>query len=322
MENNPKTPLIGINKYIPEDAAFICFASFEDRCFTLAQYIDKNLLKAVYVFRNTEPSMDEKNIDNYNHICELIDNCQGIPVQLCDPVGVAEATFNVVLSIQKNHIRNIIIDVSTFTHEALLMLLKAIFILFSSFDSIIMVYNGASMYAPWLSMGCKEVRNVIGFPGLMNPINKNHLVVLTGFEKERATKLVELYEPDALTIGFGIDPTYKHYSETMKRTKRDLEEWFGKLDLSWSSFEFSCRDIEATIKALSDIIEKSPDDNIVLVPLNTKLSTIAVAMVALKNKRLQVAYPVPETYNFQYSEPGDSFTVIDLKRLFELMRIV
>ena len=54
-----------------------------------------------------------------------------------------------------------------------------------------------------------------------------------------------------------------------------------------------------------------------MVPLNTKLSTLSVALVALKNNKIQVVYPIPEVYNTNYSIPSDNFTVIDLLKLPE-----
>lgn len=79
-------------------------------------------------------------------------------------------------------------------------------------------------------------------------------------------------------------------------------------------FDFSCRDIQKTVETLSSIISGAPNENYILVPLNTKLSTISTAIVALGNQKIQLCYAVPEVYNYgNYSTPDDKITAIDLK---------
>lgn len=306
-----------INDVLPGDSAFLCFASFEERCYTLAQNIKGEKIKKAYAFRNVDPPMDINNSGNINIICSCLKNLSAVEVNLCLPTVLADKMFFVILEIIKAQIKNIIIDISTFTHEALLILLKIVYDQQLSFESILLVYNGASEYATWLSMGCKNIRNVVGFPGLFNPAYKNHLIILTGFEKERATKLVELFEPDVLSIGYGSEPTDNNHLKTMQKMKEDFNDWFENVGLPWSQFDFSCSKIDSTMDKVKDIIDNGQNENIILVPLNTKLSTISVALIALKNKRVQVVYPIPEAYNLLYSKPSDNFTVIDLKKVPE-----
>ena len=302
-----------INNALPADSALICFASFEERCYTLAQNIRGDKIKRAYVFRNVDPPMDKNNSGNFDTICNYFKNIFPVEVSLDLPVVLADEMFSVILEIINFQIKSIIIDISTFTHEALLILLKAVYDQRSAFDSIILVYNGATEYASWLSKGCKNIRNVVGFPGFFNPAYKDHMIILTGFEKERATKLVELFEPDVLSVGYGSEPTDKNHLKTMKKMREDYNNWFGNVGLPWTMFDFSCSKIDSTINQITGIIDSGRDQNIILVPLNTKLSTISVALIALKNKNIQIVYPIPETYNFLYSKPSDNFTVIDLK---------
>ena len=140
------------------------------------------------------------------------------------------------------------------------------------------------------------------------------MIILTGFEKERATQLVELFEPDVLSIGNGSEPTDENHRATMEGMKQEFSEWFGNLGILWTSFEFSCSNIEKTIDDIKKEIN-NPEENIVLVPLNTKLSTISAALVALKDERIQLVYPIPEIYNRDYSVPSESFTILDFKGL-------
>ena len=78
-------------------------------------------------------------------------------------------------------------------------------------------------------------------------------------------------------------------------------------------FEFSCSDIVKTVDQLNMIIEDNKGKNTIIVPLNTKLSTLAAGVVALKNEDVQICYSVPEMYNTAgYSEPSDNITIVEL----------
>ena len=205
------------------------------------------------------------------------------------------------------------------------MFIKLLYNYKEYFDIIKCLYNGAKRYScgdmfeqMWLSKGCRDVRNVIGYPGKENPTKKNHIIVLTGFETERATKMVELLSPDKLTLASGSEPTEEEHDEVMRYFKEKFDIWknnfLGILDKPLS---FSCRDVEKTIDILKD---KTSDnkDNYILVPLNTKISTIAVGIVALSNSAIQVCYAIPEIYNVDnYSEPSNNITELDLYALLK-----
>ena len=62
-------------------------------------------------------------------------------------------------------------------------------------------------------------------------------------------------------------------------------------------FEFSCTDIGITTSVLNKIIAENEDYNIVISPLNNKISTIAAAIVGLKNEDVQICYASANQYN-------------------------
>ena len=316
MDYIRKISLNEINNTLSKEVALILFASFENRCITLAREIDIDTIKKTYVFRNVDKPMNTYNAGNLKTIQERITGASIVEVSLSNPVLVADALFSIIIEIRDANIKNIVIDISTFTHETLLMLLKSLYVNRLFFDTISLVYNGASRYSDWLSKGCKDIRNVVGYPGFFNPSYKDHMIILTGFEKERATQLVELFEPDILSIGNGCDPTSADHQTMMEEMKEKFEEWSENLGSILSTpFDFSCSDISATMEKIEEIISRNSKENYILVPLNTKLSTVSAALIALKIPNIQVIYPVPETYNISYSVPSDSFTVIDLKRI-------
>ena len=141
-----------------------------------------------------------------------------------------------------------------------------------------------------------------------------YLIILTGFELERATRLIELIEPDRLLLGNAKDPISPNNAELMQHFKNKFESWKNNYNsINCSSFDFSCKNVENTISVLEEIINTNNEGNNIIVPLNTKLSTIAVGIVAIQNKNIQVCYSIPETYNIRnYSSPSSNITVVSL----------
>lgn len=314
MDYLKKVHISKANQYLPSEYVFICCASFEDRCCTLSTAMDIKCVKSAYIFRNIDGDMKKYNEVHFQNICDKFpkDICKPFDLHFDNPLDVMETLRNIVHELISKQTNHLIVDISTFTHEVLLIILKILHVNRNHFKSILLVYNGADKYEPWLSKGCKEIRNVIGYPGIFNPAQKYHLVVLTGFEWERATKLVDLLEPDILSIGTGTDPTNINHRETMATFENEFENWIINLrGVPHNKFSFSCSDIISTISCLQEIFKKSPTDNFILVPLNTKLSTISVALVALANSKVQVCYPVPEVYNMSYSVASSHISIIN-----------
>lgn len=314
-----------INEELPLRYSFICFSSFEKRCLTIPFALKKECINHVYVLRNMEKIAINKNEENTRQIKSLFSNVEVVPVDIQKSISIVNAMAKMIYELIQREEKVIIIDISTFTHEALLILIRLIYDNRNSFEYLKCLYNGASSYSygdkferMWLSKGCRDVRNVMGYPGKIVPKKKDHVIVLTGFETERATRMVELLSPDKLTLANGNEPTEEEHDEVMKFFKGKFDKWKNNfLGILEEPLSFSCRDVEKTIDILKEKTKES-EDNFILVPLNTKLSTIAVGIVALSNIAIQVCYAIPEMYNMDnYSEPSNNITVLDMQILFE-----
>jgi len=310
-----------LSKYLQDKFVFIGYASFEERSTTISLAINPSQISKAIIF-HTKENDDLKSRTIISKQSSL--NPEFIELDIKNPIDIGRRMTTKVKEILSMNNTDLVIDITTFTHETLLMLLKLIYTNIKRFSSVKCLYNNAEVYSvndqpeqAWLSKGCRDVRNVIGYPGLIRPSAKTCLILLTGFELERATKLIELIEPDKLVLGNGLDPLNEKHATLM--------EYFGKEFLKWqnsykniikTTFGFSCQNIAKTVDELNKIIVENPDDNYIIIPLNTKLSTIAVAIVALQNKRIQVCYSIPEIYNTKnYSKPSDNITIFQLNEI-------
>lgn len=317
--NTMNLHISNIENHLPDNCALICCTSFESRCLSIPNAVASMIAETI-IYRNSSVSIPAADA-NFDSLKGLFSSptIQNIPFDR--PEAIADSMAKTIeLLATKN--KNLLVDTTTFTHETLLILLRILHLYKGSFESILCLYAGAGEYSPgytpegtWLSKGCKDVRNVIGFPGIIKPIAKTNLILLAGFELERATKLIELVNPDCLILGNGIDPINDRISDTMAYFRKKYTTWKKEYKIiEKNDFDFSCRNIEQTVGTLSDIISKEPEDNYILVPLNTKLSTISAAIVALENRKIQLCYAVPEVYNYEnYSSPGDTITIVNLK---------
>ena len=300
--------------------AFICCASFESRSKYVADYIKNLNIQKAFIFANQD--FHESILHNADEIGGLFSvKGKTIKTALHAPLETADAITRTIKEIVEIGIDDLIVDITTFTHEMLLIILRLLFLHKNHFQKITCVYTGAKEYSigepderKWLSKGCKEVRSVIGYPGKIVPGRPTSLLVLVGFEHERAMRMISEMDPEYLLLGKGMSgqTTHKSHKAPMKifhSLVQDMVSSRGKI----TEFEFSCKDPYMTSKVIYDLCENDKDQNHIVVPLNTKISTIGVALAALKNNSIQVCYAEPEHYNFEgYSSPDKYVRVFDL----------
>jgi len=301
--------------------AFLCCASFEKRSLSIPNAIKELPLQKVVIF-----ATEDCNPEIYKTALEIQsfmgDRASIVTTRMREPLFTANALAKVIREIIKEEIKEIIIDISTFTHEMLLILLMLISRSRENISLVTCIYTGARDYSvgdpkerKWLSKGCRDVRSVVGYPGQLLPSRPTCLIVLVGFEHERATRMIAEMEPELLLLGKGMPSdqhlTYESHKAPMEYFHKLVEDMVSSREED-HSFEFSCRDIKETVDSLQTQIKKTSEFNHIIVPLNTKISTVAVALTALKDIKLQVCYAEPETYNFEsYSEPDDMVTIFD-----------
>ena len=235
---------------------------------------------------------------------------------------VGKAFSIVVDEIIEKRVKNVLVDVSTFTHEHLLILLRILFDKQDEFQSVVAVYSHPGEYSPdrndeekWLSKGCREVRSVFGYPGMMIPGSPTALILLAGFEVSRACAVVSEMDPAILYIGKGVadDREKMIHQKPMEGFAKMVREFCATRD-SVSEFDFFAKDMEKTEDCINKILDAVPKgSNRVIVPMNSKISTIACARIAITHPDVQLCYAQPEAYNVtSYSTVGNRITLLNL----------
>ena len=291
---------------------FVGSTSFEERCLSIASHLEASLIRRAMIAVNvTHRTSVEGNILQFR---ERFSECiKEVEVYSDDPIASArEIDQSLECNLRQSQHR-IVIDISTFTRESLLMLLYFLRKHVSASDEIIFLYANAEEYSvgdpwdkKWLSKGVREVRSVLGFPGEMFPSRPTHLVMMIGFEDDRALELIQRCQPTFASLGvadsseFGTRP---HQEINVDRFRR-LRSVLDRVD----EFTFSAYNPELAKVAVDGQIRKYKGCNVVVAPMHTKVSTVGAALAAVSNRSVQLCYASAQIYNVaRYSSPGNEY---------------
>lgn len=323
-----KVKLNRINECFPGSSYILMLGlGFDGRCLETVKNFSTDKLSHVIGVSNAGWSdSNNKNISEFREIT------QGLGIILgenaVNVIEVADAVSEHIRPLLMSSADSFIIDVTSFSHELLSVLLGVMDNL-KVLDKVTLLYVGATQYSfntssdnMWLSRGVKTIRSVLGFPGTMLPSQKLHLIMLSGFEVERAYEIIVRYEPTYLSLGIGKrneSISSSHYernrifSDKLNTLIKEHEVYREKV----YHFEFSCIDPCQTKNDLIAHMESLPEGkerNFVVCPLNTKLSTVGATLAALAHPHIQLCYAEPIEYNTEgYASPGDEVTIVDLK---------
>lgn len=315
-----------INEVIYDIDLFICSASFENRCLSISQNIDRKRIKNSIIFYNEEFQNEIEN--NLKELSKLLDNnCTIIDISLYNSIFTMNKIKDNIIS--NNNINSVLIDITTFTHEFLLILIKMIYEFKKHLD-IVCVYSGAKSYndsnkdknLKWLSQGIKEVHPILGYSGNIDISKDTELVIISGYEYSRAIDIIKELEPNKISI---------YCTDSKNSTSEDINE--SELSIYYSNIiksistdydidepiKIMANDICYSYKAIINHINNS-NNNIIIAPLNNKITTVATGLVGIKKDDVQLCYAPALAYNVEdYSTPGEHCYIFNLTDLFKKM---
>jgi hypothetical protein len=280
---------------------FICSASYEERCKSIPDALADNVRvgKRLVCFNQKSSATVAGNAKYL--LDRLGRNSQKVPLDKTSPLVTAD---NLQRGLSRSGADDgdlsYLIDITTFTHEALLILLRLLQARVRR-SPVVLAYAPADEYSlglppeeKWLSKGITDIRSVLGYPGDSRPSRKSHLVILVGFEGDRAERLIDEYQPHVISLGFGKEGTATalQHQQVNRLAFAQIATKVAKYD----EFEFSCVDVASVEGTISGQASRFPDCNVVVAPMNTKLSTVGVAGAAFRNDEIQLCYASASQY--------------------------
>ena len=241
------------------------------------------------------------------------------------PVRSADVLADALQGCRSPQPQRVLVDITTFTHETLLIAVQLLSRFFSSRDEVRFVYTIAAEYDPgtppedkWLSKGIEHVRSILGFPGTLLPGRDTHLILLHGFETERSKNLIAEFEPVLLSLGKPQEATpiaSRHYAANRRVHAEVLD--YAKNVADVREFSFTTDEPEACAEALCAEAIVEENSNVIVAPMNTKISTLGALLAARRLPRIQLCYAQPSTYNVRnYSTASDDCYIFTLPELF------
>lgn len=297
-----------------DNICFIYCVSFEDRSVSVPQALDNSKFAYSLMFISQESNEFSSRNKKIADGLKIADVEEVHDIYTDDPIKTSMGFYNALVSIfQQRQGMTTVVDISTFTRETLLILLGTLHKLKDDFSKLKLVYTAAkAMDNDWLSRGVSDYRSVLGYSGEFSLKKPVHLVLLTGFELDRAIATIEEYEPSIISIGVGdqkesINP--KLYDRNVKYF-HDLVNIYGSRVQTFTFSlinPFKCRD------AIWSHISKCEPSNVVIAPLSNKLSTVGAGLLGLSNPSIQICYTKPLEYNYEnYSVPDIKAYVVDV----------
>ncbi|MCY4348118.1 MAG: hypothetical protein OXC17_15210 [Aestuariivita sp.] len=212
---------------------------------------------------------------------------------------------------------SVLLDITCFRREELLILVRSVVNYFNRtrLEKTYFVYSVASSMGTWLSNSVREVRPVIGYPGDVSITKKTHLILLAGVEYHRALAVIQAYEPYSISLGT-VPEDQAVNSEIFKRNE-ELRVWLKRnFEQVLQTFHFPATDPMALKCQLRKFISEFSDYNVVIAPLNTKLSTLAAGALAVSKPEIQLCYAEVNVYNAgDYSTPSNDIVLVPAKKL-------
>lgn len=288
----------------------IVSASYEERAYGIWENIHSVVKGRKFVcFNMNHESYLRKNVDRF---CVLDAEAKQTKLDSDDPHTTFEAIRAMIDSLRDQGACHLAIDLTGFTRESLAILIYLAKWRLASGSQLTGFYHRAAKYGRtpkkgWLSQGVREVRSILGYAGQMRISADTHLLLLAGFETERAQEIIDTIEPSVLSLGIignpkslGTEPN--PHDEALKEFTSRVMSFYSSTGIE--EFEFSSSDPLFTRDRLLAVARAS-SRNVVVSCLNSKPAMVGACLAAIEYPMIQLIYAQPLFYNTtSYSEPS------------------
>lgn len=299
-----------VGQHLPSEIdVFIASIGFEARSASVVSNLSGLHVEKALVF--SYPVQSSAAIESLQRVFK--DTATYIDISPSTPIETADAIYRGVNGILGNlRPSNVVVDITTFHREALLILFRVLKEKNQQIKSLHIVYTpAAELNREWLSKGVADVRTVLGYAGEMLPSKPLHAVIVLGFELERARSLLEAYEPDIISIGVGTNPIN---TEFQSRNEHFIDQLVSSYGPEVKKFDICLSDPFEARDDLAKYLDRYTAYNTVVAPMNNKLSTVGVGLLVLRRPDIQICYAEAAIYNDDaFSQGGQSCYVFSVK---------
>jgi len=217
-----------------------------------------------------------------------------LPLKYENPVQSWTAARNFCEG-RRTQIRHVLLDISTMPRDL-------IWILLSFFRELNVhgtyVYNMPKGYhSKWLSRDPGDPRLIYKLGGESKFGLKTVLLVVTGFDLERAQQLIDFFDPTETILAVQSGP---QYDNLRMNASRHREFFRGSPDIT--SFDVDAYSSDHGYSKLQKAIAaRVGNGNIVMASLGPKLSAMALFRIHMSHPQVGLTYTPSKDYNLKYS---------------------
>lgn len=288
-----------------KDDIFIVCTSFEDRTTAVVKKLsEKYHVEYSFVFKYDEQNRTNLREEKFNTLINILSkHSENIFPIICDHHDPMDGVFKLKSMCKNNSIefknKNITIDITTFTKQYLLVLLK--FIEKQKPKSIRLFYTEPEDYAvKWkkpLSYGLIDIVSVPTYGGHFDLDKENLLILQLGYEGDRAYSIWEKLTPHKTILLIG-KPSFKDSWEG--RVEEFNKKLISKLPQESLNYIPTLDPFEVS-RRLNELIKQySPKFNIIISPLGPKPQVVGCYLAVRKHPEVQIIYAIPKFHNEKY----------------------
>lgn len=273
----------------------ISFSSWEDRFLNgqnrlLAEKSPKKLIS--YFSKDYSEWTNESRLKLANNCADMDVPFTGIELDESPAEAWKEIVRNLPTLVGPSD--HVIVDTSTMPREKIWFILWA---LESITKNVSYVYFSPIEYGDWLSRDPQRPRLVFQLSGISQFSKKTALILLVGYDLDRAQQLISFYDPECVYIGLqetGLD------SQNDDWMQRNAEKFGDKPN--FTLFRLNAVSNDCGKSGIIDVVEKLSDEyNIIMSSLGPKLTAISLYNIVKERPEIGLTYAPSKEFSRNYS---------------------
>jgi hypothetical protein len=292
------------------DDVFICCASFEERCLGIMRRFDNYECRHAYIIEYEEPNaLRERNLLEMERRLRTLCPAERVRASEGDPLPAVAKLAREIQARRTEAGGIITVDVSTFTKRHLLLLLKSLDGL-GMWDSLRLLYTEPKEYVTDLylqmSTGVRQINPISGFINSESLSKPLLLVILLGYEGDRAMALFNAMDPNETLLVVPDPPYHVEWKGRTEHMNRDLITLIGEERLKRADSRDPIRVAEDFSQLLGpDARYALRDWHCCVAPLANKPQAVGLYLFWRNNPgRFSVVYAQPLKHNEPFYSEG------------------
>ena len=279
----------------------ISFAAWEERFFLGASRACEDIKferATIFYSRKYSKETDDNRTKLANKLSEKNIECQIEEVDFSSQPTCWKAVKNYFDSHKIG--KNVLVDITTMPRE----IIWYIFLFLKQKKANVeFIYHKPVSYGSWLTEDTDIPRFPLKLSGLSDISKKTFLLIVTGYDPDRAEQICNYFEPDKVCFAIQSGKQFDNISLNLKAHKALIEE-FDALTI-----DINCYGNDWGEEQLSKIIkEYVSTHNLILASLGPKPSAVALFRLAVKYPEVALCYAPSKKFNMHYSSGcGDSY---------------